>query len=110
MAQATRFVPGTHEKAELPEDVMVDRRKDYDGQVLATGPAGSLIVFNGSAWHGHTANGSDGARRSVQGAFIPRDGRSATFHDLGFYEFLYLSLVIVPLFAFWNRKHRRVGF
>ena len=75
---ATRFVPGTHEKAELPEDVMADRRKDYDGQVLATGPAGSLIVFNGSAWHGHTANRSDGARRSVQGAFIPRDGRSAT--------------------------------
>ncbi len=75
---ATRFVPGTHEQAELPEDVMVDRRADYDGQVLATGPAGSLIVFNGSAWHGHTANRSDGARRSVQGAFIPRDGRSAT--------------------------------
>lgn len=75
---ATRFVPGTHEKAELPEDVMADRRVDYEGQVLATGPAGSLIVFNGSAWHGHTANSSDGARRSVQGAFIPRDGRSAT--------------------------------
>jgi len=75
---ATRFVPGTHEKVQLPEDVMVDRRQDYDGQVLATGPAGSLIVFNGSAWHGHTANNSDGARRSVQGAFIPRDGRSAT--------------------------------
>jgi hypothetical protein len=75
---ATRFVPGTHEKAELPEDAMADRRANYDGQVLATGPAGSLIVFNGSVWHGHTANGSDGARRSVQGAFIPRDGRSAT--------------------------------
>jgi len=75
---ATRFVPGTHEMAELPEDVMADRRADYDGQVLATGPAGSLIVFNGSAWHGHTANRSERARRSVQGAFIPRDGRSAT--------------------------------
>lgn len=75
---ATRFVPGTHATAALPEAVMADRRADYDGQVLATGPAGSLIVFNGSAWHGHTANRSDGARRSVQGAFIPRDGRSAT--------------------------------
>lgn len=75
---ATRFVPGTHAKAALPEAVMTDRRVDYDGQVLATAQAGSLIVFNGSAWHGHTANRSDGARRSVQGAFIPRDGRSAT--------------------------------
>jgi ectoine hydroxylase-related dioxygenase (phytanoyl-CoA dioxygenase family) len=56
---------------------MSDRRADYDGQVLASGPAGSLIIFNGSAWHGHTANTSDEPRRSVQGAFIPRDGRAA---------------------------------
>jgi ectoine hydroxylase-related dioxygenase (phytanoyl-CoA dioxygenase family) len=74
---ATRFVPGTHAEAEVPDGVMTNRQADYDGQVLATGPAGSLIVFNGSTWHGHTANRSDGARRSVQGAFIPRDGHSA---------------------------------
>jgi ectoine hydroxylase-related dioxygenase (phytanoyl-CoA dioxygenase family) len=75
---ATRFVPGTHRGSDVPEEVMTDRRADYDRQVLATGPAGSLIIFNGSAWHGHTANTSDGPRRSVQGAFIPRDGRAAT--------------------------------
>ena len=40
--------------------------------------AGSLLVFNGSAWHGHTANTSTGPRRSLQGAFIPRDGRAGT--------------------------------
>ena len=74
---ATRFVPGTHHGSDVPEKVMSDRRADYDGQVLASGPAGSLIIFNGSAWHGHTANTSDEPRRSVQGAFIPRDGRAA---------------------------------
>jgi hypothetical protein len=28
------------------------------GQVLACGPAGSLLIFHGSAWHGYTANTS----------------------------------------------------
>ncbi len=46
--------------------------------MLACGEAGSLLVFNGSAWHGHTANTSSGPRRSLQGAFIPREGRAGT--------------------------------
>ena len=75
---ATRFVPGSHRWPNDPEVVMPDRRADHDGQVLACGPAGSLLVFNGSAWHGHTANASGGPRRSLQGAFIPRDGRAGT--------------------------------
>jgi hypothetical protein len=75
---ATRFVPGTHRESRVPEEVMTDRRLDYDGQVLASGPLGSLIIFHGSAWHGHTANTSGEPRRSLQGAFIPRDGRAAT--------------------------------
>lgn len=32
------------------------------------------------------------------------------FHDLGLYEFLFLALVIVPLFAFWSRQRRPSGF
>jgi hypothetical protein len=62
----------------MPAAEMDRVSRAYDGQVLATGPTGSLIVFNGSVWHGHTANRSGAARRSVQGAFIPRDGCSAT--------------------------------
>jgi hypothetical protein len=75
---ATRFVPGSHHWPGTPEDVMPDRRAEHDVQILACGPAGSLLVFNGSAWHGHTANSSDTPRRSLQGAFIPRDGRAGT--------------------------------
>jgi hypothetical protein len=75
---ATRFVSGSHRWPNKPDSVMTDTRADYDGQLLATGPAGSLIVFNGSTWHGHAANMSDGSRRSIQGAFIPRTGRAAT--------------------------------
>jgi hypothetical protein len=75
---ATRFVPGSHRWPGNPEEAMADRRADHDGQTLACGPAGSLLIFNGSTWHGHTANTSAGPRRSLQGAFIPREGRAGT--------------------------------
>jgi hypothetical protein len=75
---ATRFVPGSHRWPGTPEDSMSDLRAERDGQVLGCGRPGSLLVFNGSAWHGHTANTSSAPRRSLQGAFIPRDGRAGT--------------------------------
>lgn len=75
---ATRFVPGSQQWPVTPEDVLADCGDDHHGQVLACGPAGSLILFNGSTWHGHTANRSDAPRRSLQGAFIPREGRAGT--------------------------------
>jgi len=74
----TRFVPGSHQWSGMPDDRMVDVRAAYEGEVLACGAAGSLLVFNGSAWHGHTANTSNWPRRSIQGAYIPRGGRAAT--------------------------------
>lgn len=74
----TRFVPGSHRWSGLPEDTMADPRAAHEAEVLACGAAGSMLVFNGSTWHGHTANGSDSPRRSIQGAYIPRGGRAAT--------------------------------
>jgi len=75
---ATRFVPGSHHWACVPKDTVADLQADYHGQVLACGPAGSLIIFNGSVWHDHSANLSDKSRRSLQGAFVPRCGHAAT--------------------------------
>jgi ectoine hydroxylase-related dioxygenase (phytanoyl-CoA dioxygenase family) len=77
---ATRFVPRSQTMTTIPADVMMDPAHDYEGQQLACGPAGSVIVFNGSTWHGFTANRSGCGRRSVQGAFIPRAGKSALDH------------------------------
>jgi hypothetical protein len=71
---ATRFVPGSHWLACEPTDEACEE------QVLACGPAGSIILFNGSVWHGYSANRSAGRRRSIQGAFIPREARAATDH------------------------------
>jgi hypothetical protein len=75
---ATRFVPRSHGWPLNPEDTISDLRAQHEGEVLACGKAGSLLVFNGSAWHGHTANVSKRPRRSLQGAFIPRDGSAGT--------------------------------
>jgi ectoine hydroxylase-related dioxygenase (phytanoyl-CoA dioxygenase family) len=74
---ATRFVPGSHRWPVGPKEVGVESRPANAG-VQACGPAGSLLIFNGSAWHGHSANRSASPRRSLQGAFIPRAGRAAT--------------------------------
>lgn len=70
---ATRFVPGSHNWPALPGDRLRDLKADYPGELLACGPAGSIVLFNGSVWHGHTANRGDEPRRSIQGAYIRRD-------------------------------------
>ena len=73
---ATRFIPGSHHWSTVPDRLMDDPLADYENQVVARGPAGSVIVYNGSVWHGHTANTSDEPRRSIQGAYIRREARS----------------------------------
>lgn len=77
---ATRFVPGSHLWPGAPPDALADRDYVHEEQVLACGPAGSLIIFNGSAWHGHTASRSDRRRRSLQGHFIPRLAKASVDH------------------------------
>ena len=66
---ATRFVPGSHLWTVPP-------RTDAPDHVLACGQAGSMIVYNGSVWHGHAANRTARARRSIQGAYIRREAAS----------------------------------
>jgi len=75
---ATRFVPGSHRRLDTPPDSISDLRADNPEQVLACGAAGSLLVFHGSAWHGHSTNTSGDPRRSIYGAFIPQNGRAGT--------------------------------
>jgi hypothetical protein len=69
---ATRFVPGSHLWPREPDELPFAAAA-HGGELLALGPAGSVIIFNGSVWHGHTANRTTRCRRSVQGAFIPRE-------------------------------------
>lgn len=67
---ATRFVPGSHRQ---------DDGSDPVDSEPACGPAGSLILYNGSVRHCFGANRTALPRRSIQGAYIRR---SATgWHD-----------------------------
>lgn len=75
---ATRFIPGSHRSLTSIADAIPDLRAAHKSEVLACGTAGSLLIFNGSTWHGHSTNTSGQPRRSLQGAFIPRKGRAAT--------------------------------
>ena len=77
---ATRFVPGSHRWRHAPSDVMQDATADYEGQVSACGPAGSVVIYNGSVWHGHGVNQTKEPRRSIQGAYIRRDDKQAINH------------------------------
>jgi ectoine hydroxylase-related dioxygenase (phytanoyl-CoA dioxygenase family) len=73
---ATRFVPGSQMFPLDPGEVMKDPSDVYEGQELACGQAGLMIIYNGSIWHGFTANRPARPRRSIQGAFIRREAQS----------------------------------
>ena len=59
---------------------------------------------------------SDAALNYIRGVYadaglaLPQAAPSMGFHDLGLYEFLYLALVVVPLFAYWARRRQPAGF
>jgi ectoine hydroxylase-related dioxygenase (phytanoyl-CoA dioxygenase family) len=65
---ATCFAPGSQGVEIAPTDSSL--------LVPACGPAGSVIVYNGSVWHSHGANETDAPRRSIQGAYIRRTAQS----------------------------------
>jgi ectoine hydroxylase-related dioxygenase (phytanoyl-CoA dioxygenase family) len=73
---ATRFVPSSHRWNTIPGDQLTDHVADDERQVQACGPAGSVIIYNGSVRHGHTANESGEPRRSIQGAYIRREAQA----------------------------------
>jgi hypothetical protein len=74
---ATRFVPGSHH-SETPANAREGNHRPDDGSpLLACGEAGSVIVYLGSTWHGYSANRSQSPRRSIQGAYVPRDATAA---------------------------------
>lgn len=57
---ATRLLPGTHKSAENPE-----LGRSYEGTVAAVMRRGSVLVFNGSIWHGGGANRTDERRVGI---------------------------------------------
>ena len=75
---ATRIVPRTHLQLQEPGEVMNDPRDDHPEQVLVCGPAGSIVIFNASVWHGYYANKSNSPRRSIAAHFVPREAQASS--------------------------------
>ncbi len=71
-------MPGSHLWPAVPEHEALNLGGDYDGQAVACGTAGSMIIFDASVWHGHMANRTLQWRRSLQGYFVKREARSGT--------------------------------
>jgi prolipoprotein diacylglyceryltransferase len=47
---------------------------------------------------------------AAAGRQLPDAAPTMGFHDLGLYELLFLAVVVVPLFAFWDRRRQPAGF
>jgi ectoine hydroxylase-related dioxygenase (phytanoyl-CoA dioxygenase family) len=62
---ATSCIPGSHRRLEaMPEPGV-----EYDDEVQIPGPKGSVLIVNGSAWHGSSANHTDRDRVALLGFF-----------------------------------------
>jgi len=72
---ATRFVPGSASLRQL-----LAQSTDQRTATHACGPAGSMILFDGSVWHGFGANRTPKPRRSIYGALIRSDATPAKDH------------------------------
>ncbi|MEV0282994.1 phytanoyl-CoA dioxygenase family protein [Kribbella sp. NPDC050820] len=69
---ATRVVPGSHRRGTMPGDEMANPGDEHPDQVLLTGKAGTVVVFNSHLWHGGTQNRTDQPRRAMHSYFALR--------------------------------------
>jgi len=57
---ATRIVPGSHKLAQFAEN-----NKTYPDEKIVTMPKGSVLIYNGSLWHGSSEKKDDGDRWAI---------------------------------------------
>lgn len=62
---ATRIVPGTQRRPEFPPDGV-----ETPGEVTITGSRGSVLIMDGSVWHGGGANRSTGTRWCILSTYV----------------------------------------
>ena len=69
---ATRVVPGSHKRGVSPQNALDDPRATHPDEILLTGKAGTVVIFNSHLWHGGTINRSDAPRYALHSAFTRR--------------------------------------
>lgn len=70
---ATRLVPRTHRSSKLPKEAMADANAPHPDEVILTGRAGDVLVFNGHCWHGGRVNRTSSHRRAILTHYIRAD-------------------------------------
>ena len=70
---ATRLVPGSQKSGKRPQDLLPDPKASHPDEVLITGKAGTVVIFNSHTWHGGTLNQSHAPRRAMHSYFCRRD-------------------------------------
>jgi ectoine hydroxylase-related dioxygenase (phytanoyl-CoA dioxygenase family) len=75
---ATRVVPGSHRWGRRPTEVLADPVEAHPDEILVTGRAGSVVVFNAHLWHSGRNNSSGRPRHAVHAFFIRRDATPQT--------------------------------
>ena len=98
-----RLVPGSRLWPELPED-----KPDVES-IAATGPAGTMLMFDGRLWHGTGANRTTRKRHLLLGYFCRPWIRSQENFTLSLLYKLYeeASPELLGLLGF--RTHRTLG-
>ena len=69
----TRVVPGSHLWGKLPQEMLPDPYAPHPDEIIVTGKAGTVVVFNSHAWHGGTANRTADRRLALHGFYVRRD-------------------------------------
>jgi len=63
---ATRVVPGSHVVTTPLAKALAQPLAHHPREIVITGRAGSVLIFNGHLWHSGRKNESRGPRRCVQ--------------------------------------------
>ena len=75
---ATRVVPGSHNSGAHPTQALDDPHAPHPDEILLTGKAGTVVIFNSHLWHGGTVNRSAAPRFALHSYFTRRHQKQQT--------------------------------
>ncbi|MCY3780358.1 MAG: phytanoyl-CoA dioxygenase family protein [Chloroflexi bacterium] len=69
---ATRVVPGSHRSGRHPREALENLWAQHPDEILLTGKAGAVVIFNSHLWHAGTANHTATPRYALHSYFTRR--------------------------------------
>ncbi|HJS29397.1 MAG TPA: phytanoyl-CoA dioxygenase family protein [Anaerolineales bacterium] len=70
---ATAIIPGSHSFGRNPKQVLADLNAPHPEEVIITGAAGDVLVFNGHCWHAGRPNLTGVPRRALLVHYLRAD-------------------------------------